>query len=119
MEIKMLDIKTTIAEMFAKTDDAVKTTVIETLYNAELEKRTAACLKVIEELATIEKEYKKKLNNPDQTTHDEFGKVVGATFSKEAANELRKLRDRQTTLENALIAGLEKNDFVQLLNLNK
>lgn len=56
----------------------------------------------------------RKLEKADIQTFDANGKVLTESFSKSAAENLKKAREQLGKMENALTLALEKNDFSKL-----
>lgn len=113
-----MEIKNEIAERLVGSSGVVKEKVIDILFQKELDRRTDACLKVIEKLAELDKQYKKE-NKPDIETYNEDGTVDKQTYSKEKAEALRRLREQRSNLDAALKKALEHNDFSKVLELGK
>jgi transcription termination factor NusB len=113
-----MDIKQTVTDLLKDSGQNVKDQVVNTLFKAELDKRTDACLKVIEKITENEKAYK-KANKPDIETFKEDGKVDTSGYSKAKVEELKKMREEKEKLDTALQNALEKNDFTKLLELAK
>lgn len=113
-----MDIKNEIAERLVGSSEVVKEKVIDILFQKELDRRTDACLKVIEKLAELDKQYSKE-NKPDVVTYNEDGSIDKSSYSKDKVDALRKLREQRTNLDNALKKALVDNDFSKVLELGK
>lgn len=113
-----MDIKKEVAEKLVGTSEKVKDRVLDFLIERELEKRTSACLKVIEKITELEKSLAKE-SKPDMESYDLEGNVTSTSFSKERVQSLRKLREEREKLDGALKKALENNDFSRVLELGK
>lgn len=113
-----MDIKIQVAERLIGSSKSVKDKVLEVLTNKELERRTEACLKIIEKIEELDKQYKKE-SKPDIETYNEDGTVDKTSFSKEKVDSLRKLREQRVRFDDALKKALEQNDFSKALELTK
>lgn len=108
-------IKLDLADKLTTCSDEVKARVLDVLYQSELKKRTDACVTVLAMIDEQQKAYKKAAK-PDHETYTENGERETSGFTKERADELRRIRERISKLETALKKALEDNDFTLVLS---
>ena len=112
-----MDINQKVAERIAGSNEKIQESVVEHLASKELERRTNAVIKVFAELAALEKEVSKI--KPDLPQYDSNGDLVVENWSKAKLDERNKKIDKKNKLTAALDKALDKNDFSDLLNVEK
>ena len=112
-----MDINQKVAERIAGSNEKIQESVVEHLASKELERRTNAVIKVFAELAALEKEVSKI--KPDLAQYDSNGDLVVENWSKAKLDERNKKIDKKNKLTAALDKALDKNDFSDLLNVEK
>lgn len=111
-----MELKVLVAEKLASAGPSVKEKVLTNLFDKELDRRTAAVMKIVDKLDAFEKDLKKK-EKGDIETFDAKGKALPAVFSKQRNEELKKLRENITKHEKALELAFDKSDFSKVLEL--
>ena len=112
-----MDINQKVAERIAGSNEKIQESVVEHLAGKEIERRTNAVIKVFSELAALEKEVSKI--KPDLSQYDSNGDLVVENWSKSKLDERNKKIDKRNKLTAALDKALDKNDFSDLLNVEK
>ena len=112
-----MDINQKVAERIAGSNEKIQESVIEHLAGKEVERRTNAVIKVFAELTALEKEVTKI--KPDLSQYDSNGALVVENWSKAKIDERNKKIDKRNKLISALDKALDKNDYSDLLNIEK
>jgi hypothetical protein len=96
----------------------VRQRLVAALVEKEVISRVSLLETCLNKRVEAEKELK-KASKPDTETFDADGKVVAATFSKSAADALKKARETLDKLDKAMEKALGENDFSKLKELGK
>ena len=112
-----MDINQKVAEKITGSNEKIKEGLIEHLAGKEIERRTNAVIKVFSELTALEKEIVKI--KPDLNQYDTNGLLVIENWSKDKLTERNKKIEKINKLTAALDKALDKNDFSDLLNVEK
>ncbi len=113
-----MSIKELLTEKLSISNTDVKTKIVEKLYQDEVQKRTDACIVVMEKIKTVNAEVE-KLSKGDIKTFDEHGTPHPPVFSEENIKALRKAKDTSERLISALDNAINENDFKKVLELGK
>lgn len=104
-----------VTSALANSGETVRQKVIDTLVDQELNKRSEAIVRGLNEQSKLKKEaFKIK---PDILAYDDQGQEVSANWSKAKLEEKKKNEDKLSKLEKALEKALDKNDYGDLNNL--
>ena len=112
-----MEINQKVAEKITGSNEKIKEGLIEHLAGKEIERRTNAVIKVFSELTALEKEIVKI--KPDLNQYDTNGLLVIENWSKDKLTERNKKIEKINKLTAALDKALDKNDFSDLLNVEK
>ena len=104
-----------IATQITELAPSVEETVINTLVERELTKRSEAVVQCMDMLGKLEGDLKKI--KPDQVSFDTDGKIISESFSKNKFEEKKKLIERIGKYTNAITKAIEKADFNDVYNL--
>jgi len=104
-----------IATQIAELAPSVEETVVNTLVERELTKRSEAVVQCMDALAKLEGDLKKI--KPDQVSFDTDGKIISESFSKNKFEEKKKLIERIGKYTSAITKAIEKADFGDVYNL--
>lgn len=104
-----------IATQIAELAPSVEETVVNTLVERELTKRSEAVVQCMDTLAKLEGDLRKI--KPDQVSFDSDGKIISESFSKNRFEEKKKLIERIGKYTNAVTKAIEKADFSDVYNL--
>lgn len=113
----MASIKELVAGSLTKGIPKVRERVLDLLVEEEISKRVTAVVTLVKKLDSLRKEgYKFK---PDDITYDVEGKVLSEGYKKETVEAIKKNRDEQAKLSDALDKALneENPSFEQVLKL--
>lgn len=111
----MNSVQIKIAEQITNIAPKVEDSIVAVFVERELEKRSTATVKVLDDLLKLESTLKKI--RPDVKTYDADGKVTSESYSKAKADELKKTKERITKYTNALSKALEEGDFENVYNI--
>ncbi len=109
-----LAVRGEVLERLSTSGPGVRGLVVEELVQAEITKRKEAVLKV---LARIDEKHKeqKKLENQGTLFFDAKGEQAGLpTFTKQQADEMKKLREEINRMQVALENAFTNSDFKKL-----
>lgn len=109
-------VKEVLSEKLKLSNEDVKAKLIDHMYNEEVARRTAACLKVITKIQESDKELA-KLSRGDVETFNEAGEPNTPVYTKERVDALKKAKETNQKLLSALDSALNKNDFKKVLEL--
>jgi hypothetical protein len=104
-----------VAAQLAELAPRVEAKVIEALTERELNKRSEAAVKGIDQLNRLRTDmYKLK---PDQVVYDKEGTKISEGYSKSVIDQREELTKKTNKLTNALNKALDKDDFNDLYGL--
>ena len=110
-----ISVQQKIATQIAELAPSVEETVVNTLVERELAKRSEAVVQCMDTLAKLEGDLRK--TKPDQVSFDNDGKIISESFSKSKFEEKKKLIDRIGKYTSAITKAIEKADFSDVYNL--
>jgi len=110
-----ISVQQKIAAQITELAPSVEETVINTLVERELTKRSEAVVQCMDMLGKLEGDLKKI--KPDQVSFDTDGKIISESFSKNKFEEKKKLIERIGKYTNAITKAIEKADFNDVYNL--
>lgn len=93
---------------------AILDSVVKSLVSQEINRRSDALLKVINQAFSLKKElYKVK---PDILSYNVDGTVAQAAWSKPKLEEKKKLEEKLDKLDRAIAKAVEKGDYTDVFN---
>ena len=110
-----LTIHLSIANKIKDLGPKVHEKVVDAVVNRELDKRSTAIVKAIDDLDKLSKQFKKL--GPDIISYDEKGAKISENFSKARIDERNKASGKIDKWTKALNKALESSDFGDLYNL--
>lgn len=113
----MNSLQTKVAEKIATIAPVVEEKIIDALVSREVNRRSDALTKAIDDLSKMEGE--KRRVKPDQVQYNEDGSVKDSSYSKAKTEELKKLNQKIDKFTNAISKALDKADYGDVYNLSK
>jgi len=110
-----ISVQQKIATQIAELAPSVEETVVNTLVERELTKRSEAVVQCMDTLGKLEGDLRKI--KPDQVSYDSDGKIISESFSRNKFEEKKKLIERIGKYTNAITKAIEKADFSDVYNL--
>lgn len=113
----MNSLQAKVAEKIATIAPVVEEKIIDALVSREVNRRSDALTKAIDDLSKMEGEVRRI--KPDQVQYNEDGTVKDQSYSKPKTEELKKLKQKIEKYTNAINKALEKADYGDVYNLSK
>lgn len=114
----MLSLQTKVAEMIkTNAPQQVEDKIIAALVDREVNRRSDALTKAIDNLSKMEGE--RKRIKPDNVSYNEDGTVKDQSYSKAKTEEIKKLDQKIDKHTKAITKALENQDYGDVYNLGK
>ena len=113
-----VDIRARVKDGLLNANEQVKEAIVFNYVAEEVSKRIKATTNVLSLIESTEREIRKV--KPAPAGYDDKGNAIGSVyFSKEQAENLKKLREGLGKLEKAVELALTKNDFSKVFELGQ
>lgn len=113
----MNSLQAKVAEKISTIAPVVEDKIIDALVAREVNRRSDALTKAIDDLNKMEGEQRRI--KPDQVQYNEDGSVKDQSYSKAKIEELKKLKQKIEKYTNAINKALDKADYGDVYNLSK
>lgn len=105
----VVELHTDVASVVAERSKELKSALVASLAEKELEVRGKALLAVYDEIVKTKAEIKKV--KPDHETFNLDGTTATVAYSKAKVEEVKKLNEKLAKLEKAFSLAVDQNDF--------
>ena len=113
-----ISVNTKVAERILEIGPQVEDKVIGVLVGRELDRRSQALTKALDDLSTLEKNFA-KIDKPDVVSYNEKGKPAIENYSKSKLEEIKKAKEKIDRFTKAINKALEKGEFKDVYDIDK